>query len=224
MKIVALVPMKGHSSRVPGKNFKNFHGKPLFRWIVDTLASIDSVSEIIINTDAKEQFLSNGLSESGKVRFRERRKEICGDDVSMNLVLGDDVEHVDSDIYLMTHSTNPLLSAKTIESAIAEFEKRLESGTHDSLFSVNKYQTRFYREDASPINHDPQNLIPTQNLEPWYEENSNLYLFTKESFHSTKARIGKKPMIFVTPKLESSDIDNPEDWAVAEHLAAFFNR
>ena len=76
-------------------------------------------------------------------------------------------------------------------------------------------QSRFYRADCSPINHDPCNLIPTQDLEPWYEENSNLYLFSRESFDKSKARIGLNPMLFETPAFESIDIDTQSDWDFA---------
>jgi CMP-N-acetylneuraminic acid synthetase len=115
-------------------------------------------------------------------------------------------------MYLMTHTTNPLLRPATIQKAIQEFTLAQRERNVDSLFTVNKIQTRFYRQDCSPINHDPDNLIPTQNLEPWYEENSNMYIFTRESFAKTQARIGKQPMMMVTPDMESSDIDTPDDW------------
>ena len=98
------------------------------------------------------------------------------------------------------------------------------SDDKDSLFTVNKIQTRFYRDDCSPVNHDPDNLIRTQNLEPWYEENSCLFIFTKESFKSTNARIGKSPAMFETPALESVDIDEPADWMMAEALAEYFHK
>jgi len=211
-KIVALLPMKANSSRVPGKNFKSFCGKPLFRWVLDNLLKVDEISEIVINTDARDILIENGLVESGRVRIRQRPKKICGDDISMNLVIADDIENVDADIYLMTHTTNPLLSVSTIRSAIKEFEEYHNKDEADSLFTVNKIQTRFYKENGHPINHDPQNLIPTQNLEPWYEENSNLYIFTSDSFQTTNARIGRNPKLFITPLRESVDIDTPEDW------------
>ncbi len=217
--IVALVPMKGHSARVPGKNFKEFAGKPLYRWIIDTLLSIPEITKVIINTDAADQFKKSGLVETDRVILRNRNSDICGDTVSMNRVLKDDLMSVSADYYLMTHSTNPLLSKRTIKEALNAYEEALAKQLHDSLFSVNKHQTRFYRGDGSPINHDPNNLIPTQDLEPWYEENSNLYLFTQESFKKTNARIGANPMIFVTPPMESSDIDTPDDWKQAEAKA-----
>jgi len=207
-KIVALLPMKANSSRVPGKNFRDFCGKPLFRWILDNLLKVKEIDAVIINTDAKDILLTNGLVESGRVIIRQRPSEICGDDVSMNSVIADDVENVKADIYLMTHTTNPLLSCGTITNALERFKNEVEMGIADSLFTVNKIQTRFYREDGTAINHDPENLIPTQNLEPWYEENSNLYIFTLESFAITGARIGQNPAMHVTPLRESIDIDN----------------
>jgi CMP-N-acetylneuraminic acid synthetase len=214
-KIVALLPMKANSERVKGKNFRDFEGKPLFRWILDTLLSIDDIDQIVINTDARAILEKHGLVSSERVRIRDRKPEICGDMVSMNLVLSDDIENEDADIYLMTHTTNPLLSADTIRKALKEFVISSEQGVADSLFTVNKIQTRFYKEDGSPINHDPDNLVTTQDLEPWYEENSNLYIFTKKSFNETNARIGKNPILFQESLLESIDIDEPEDWDFA---------
>ena len=137
----------------------------------------------------------------------------------MNRILRDDIDSIDANIYLMTHATNPLLSNKTINQVIGKFVDNKDG--HDSLFTVNKVQSRFYKKDLTPVNHDPDNLVRTQDLEPWYEENSCLYLFTKDSFHKTNARIGKSPMMYVIPKLEAVDIDEPDDWEKAEALALY---
>lgn len=220
-KIVALLPMKANSQRVKGKNFREFCGKPLFRWILDTLLSVEEIDQIIINTDARHILAENGLTDTDCITIRDRKHEICGDHVSMNLVLADDVANVPADMYLMTHTTNPLMSADTIRKAIAAFKEAKATGRADSLFTVDKVQTRFYRADCSPVNHDPDNLIPTQDLEPWFEENSNLYIFTADSFAKTKARIGKEPMMFEGPYFESVDIDTPADWDFAVVAARF---
>lgn len=216
-KVVALLPMKANSDRVKGKNFRVLAGKPLFQWILDALLAVRDIDCVVINTDAKHILLENGLLASDRVIIRERKPELCGDFVSMNLILEDDISEIDSELYLMTHTTNPLISSDTIKSALQNFNS--SKGLYDSLFSVNKVQTRFYREDMAPVNHNPAELVRTQDLEPWYEENSCLYLFTRESFSKTNARIGGSPMMFVTPKLESTDIDEPEDWVMAEALA-----
>lgn len=211
--------MKANSERVRGKNFRLFAGKPLFRWILDTLLSTPSIDKVVINTDARAILAENGLVDGERVIIRDRKPEICGDFVSMNLVLADDVANMPADIYLMTHTTNPLLTRPTIESAIDAYREALAAGAHDSLFSVQKWQTRFYRADGSPVNHDPAKLIRTQDLEPWFEENSNLYLFTRDSFAATGARIGKTPMLFEMARNEGVDIDDQDSWNLAEALA-----
>jgi CMP-N-acetylneuraminic acid synthetase len=219
MPTIALLPMKAHSARVSGKNFRDFAGKPLFRWILDTLLEVKEIDRIVINTDAREILAEKGLVDTDRILIRDRKPEICGDFVSMNLVIADDLENVTADAYLMTHTTNPLLSAGTIRGALESYVASVTSGAHDSLFTVNKFQTRFYRADGSPVNHDPDNLIRTQDLEPWFEENSNLYIFSRESFAATNARIGKSPILFETPRGESADIDDQEGWDIAETLA-----
>lgn len=223
-KTVALLPMKAHSARVKGKNFRSFAGKPLFRWILDTLLAVDAIDVVVINTDARAILAENGLVESERVVIRDRKPELCGDFVSMNLVLADDIGAVQAETYLMTHTTNPLLRADTIERALGVYQAGVAGGLCDSLFSVNRFQTRFYRGDGSPVNHDPNHLIRTQDLEPWFEENSNLYLFSAASFEATNARIGQKPLLFHTPPLESVDIDDQNGWDLAELLAVHGNR
>lgn len=220
-RIVALLPMKANSERVKGKNFREFCGKPLFRWILDSLLAVDEIDQVIINTDARHILADNGLVDTDRIVLRDRKPDICGDTVSMNLVLADDVANVDADIYLMTHTTNPLMSAGTVRGALAAFREAQAAGNADSLFTVDKVQTRFYRQDCSPVNHDPDNLVRTQDLEPWFEENSNLYIFTRDSFRKTGARIGASPMMFESPSFESIDIDTPEDWDFAVVAAQF---
>jgi CMP-N-acetylneuraminic acid synthetase len=184
--------------------------------MLDKLLASDKIDQVIINTDAQAELDAAGLPESAKLLIRNRKIELRGDEVSMNLVLADDVANSDADVYLMTHTTNPFISLETINKAIDSFS---ENPRTDSLFTVNRMQTRFYDENVKAINHDPDNLIPTQDLEPWFEENSCLYLFTKSSFEKTDARIGENPIMFETSKLESVDIDEAQDWQLAAALA-----
>lgn len=212
---VALLPMKAHSERVKGKNFKIFAGKPLFRWVLDSLTAIDKIDKVIINTDARDILEENGLEETNKIIIRDRREEIQGDFVSMNRIIEDDINNIEAETYLMSHTTNPNIYTSTFHNALNDYESALNEG-FDSLFSVTKQQTRFYRKDGSAVNHDPNNLIRTQDLEPWFEENSCIYIFNKDSFARTASRIGKKPFLFETPRFESIDIDDAESWKLAE--------
>jgi len=221
---VALLPMKVNSSRVKGKNFRMFRSKPLFSWVLETLLSVDDIDLVVINTDARELLASHGCIDTDRILIRDRKPSLRGDTVSMNLIIADDVSSVDSDTYIMTHTTNPLLSSKTIASALAYYSNSLINRSCDSLFTVDRVQTRFYRADCSPVNHDPSVLVPTQELEPWYEENSNLYIFSKSSFQSTNARIGLNPVMYETPPLESLDIDTPSDWDFAVCMGEYLDK
>lgn len=214
-KTIALLPMKANSERISGKNFKLFAGKPLYCWILDALLKVSSIDQVVINTDARDVLLQHRINESEKITIRDRKTYLCGDDTSMNLIIADDLDNTDADTYLMTHATNPLLESETISSAIKSY---LSNTKYDSLFTVRKIQSRFYRKDMTPVNHNPDNLVRTQDLEPWYEENSCLYIFSKNSFHRSNARIGLTPQMFETQALESIDIDEHHDWVIAEAL------
>jgi len=214
-KVSALVPIKSNSERVKGKNFRNFCGKPLYHHIIHTLDKTYGVDEIVINTDSL-QIIDEAPALSPKVRIHRRPEELCGDFVSTNKLFAYDLEHTDADIYLQTHATNPLLKAETIALALKSYIENMDD--YDSLFSVTEHQTRFYDKENQPVNHNPQELLRTQDLPPLYEENSCLYLFTKESFASTNARIGSRPHMLPTPRLESIDIDDEVTWKIAEML------
>ena len=222
-RCVALLPMKANSQRVEGKNFRALHGRPLFRWILDSLLAIPAIDEIVINTDARHILAARGLVDNtargGRIRIRDRKPALVGDTVSMNRIIEDDIAHVAADAYLMTHATNPMLASATISAALARYRQGVMEGTADSLFTVNRIQTRFYRADGSPVNHDPDRLVQTQDLEPWFEENSNLYIFSRASFAATRARIGRRPILHQMDRLEAIDIDTPADWDMAEALA-----
>lgn len=211
--------MKANSQRVKGKNFRPLHGKPLFSWILDSLLAVEQIERVVINTDARAILAENGLRDSARVQIRDRKPELRGDTVSMNLILADDIAALGAATYVMTHTTNPLLRSETIRAALARYDAGVAAGTADSLFTVNRIQTRFYRADGSAVNHDPDNLIQTQDLEPWFEENSNLYVFSDTSFAATSARIGRAPILHEMDPIEAIDIDTPEDWRLAEACA-----
>ena len=214
--ITALLPMKANSERVPNKNFRLIGGKPLYYWMLETLFAIEVIDRVIINTDADQELFSNFI-DNNKLMIRKRKPSLCGDLVSMNKIIEDDILSDSNETFLMTHTTNPLISAKTVNNAINIFMNR-DKNKYDSLYSATKFQGRFYYEESVAINHNPNELLRTQDLPSVYLENSCLYLFEKSIFLDTKTRIGKKPILFETPQLESVDIDTEDDWYLANLL------
>lgn len=213
--IVALVPMRHHSQRIPQKNYRDIAGKPLFHYIITTLQSCPEIDDIIVNTDS--DVITEGLCVNFPDVIRIERPEVLrGDKVPMNDILLCDIDQVEADLYLQTHSTNPLLRSETISKAIQTF--RSANGDYDSLFSATRLQTRLWDQDTNPINHDPNELLQTQDLPPIYEENSCIYLFTAKNLRSRQNRMGRHPLLFEIDPLEALDIDEKYDFQIAEAM------
>jgi CMP-N-acetylneuraminic acid synthetase len=216
-RIVALVPMRHSSERVPGKNYRELLGRPLFHHIVSTLLSVSSISELVIDTDS--QLIAQDAGEAfPEVTILARPSHLLGGDVPMNAILEHDVQQVHGDVYLQTHSTNPLLKAETISRAIDAYLSSRE--THDSLFTVTALQTRLWTRDGRALNHDPRVLLRTQDLEPVYEENSCMYIFDAAMLLRTGNRIGQRPLLLPIDPREALDIDDEHDWTIVSALAA----
>ncbi|MBT9558734.1 MAG: acylneuraminate cytidylyltransferase family protein [Myxococcales bacterium] len=209
--------LKGESERVPGKNFRLLGDRPLYRWILDTVLALPETSELLIDTDVPERL--TGLPVDPRLRVVRRRADLLGHDVTANALIA---AHIDAGpegaLWLMVHATSPLLSAETLRGALAAWDARPPG--RDSLFGVTAHHARFYDADGVAWNHDPARLVPTQALAPVYQENSTLYLFDRASFHAAGGRIGRAPVLFPTPALESLDIDTEADWALVHALAA----
>ena len=215
LKIAALVPMRHHSQRVRNKNFRDLAGKPLFHYIIDTLSACPEIDRIVVNTDS-QPIQDDLAAHYPQVTVLMRPPELCADDIPMNDILLYDTEHVPADLYLQTHSTNPLLKTDTVSKAIHNFlDKQNE---YDSLFSVTRLQTRLWDRFTQPINHDPEVLLQTQDLPPVYEENSCIYIFTADNLRARRNRIGRKPLMFETPVEEALDIDEESDFLIADLL------
>jgi CMP-N-acetylneuraminic acid synthetase len=215
MKLTALVPMRHHSQRVPGKNYRPLAGKPLFHHIIETLLAVPEIDEIVVDTDSDP--VMDGLRRFfPTVRVIPRPEPLRADDVPMNEILLHDTEQFPADFYLQTHSTNPLLRAETLSKAIRAF--RVNYPEKDSLFSVTRWQTRLYDQHGKAINHNPKELIQTQDLPPVYEENSCIYIFNRPNLEAKRHRISDHPLMFEIDAQEAWDIDEELDFAICDFL------
>jgi CMP-N-acetylneuraminic acid synthetase len=214
-KIAALVPMRHHSQRIPGKNYRLLAGKPLFHHIIGTLLACSLIDEVVVDTDS--QPVMQSLREVfPQVKILERPESLRADTIPMNEILAYDTDQVDADFYLQTHSTNPLLSPVSIQRALQSFLSSYPM--YDSLFSVTRLQTRLWDQLGRAINHNPAILLQTQDLPPIYEENSCMYLFTRQTLLSRRNRLGERPMMFEIDASEAWDIDEELDFLLVEFL------
>jgi CMP-N-acetylneuraminic acid synthetase len=207
--------MRHNSQRVPGKNYRLLAGKPLYQHIIGTLLSVPEISSTVVDTDS-EPVMQGLRLDFPQVIVLPRPESLRADTISMNEILLHDTSKVAADFYLQTHSTNPLLRPETISKAIQTF--LADYPAHDSLFSVTRLQTRLYDRHGRALNHDPNNLIQTQDLPPVYEENSCIYIFTRATLERRRNRLGERPLMFEINADEAWDIDEELDFAITAFL------
>lgn len=215
MRIAAFVPMRHHSVRVVGKNYRLMNGKPLYHYIMETLLQVKEIDEVVVDTDS--EVVIEGLAKDfPQVKTLLRPENLRADDVPMNEILVYDTGQIKADYYLQTHSTNPLLRPETVSAAIKALIEK--SYAYDSLFSVTEVKKRFWDELVRPINHNPNIMLRTQDLPPIYEENSCLFIFTREVLMQKRTRIGDRPMMFPIDPREAQDIDDEIEFTITEML------
>jgi len=213
--VVALVPMRHHSQRVPEKNYRLIAGKPLYAYIIETLLSCPEIDRILVDTDSP--VISRGLQENySSVQVIARPEHLSGDTVPMNEILLYDTSLVEADYFLQTHSTNPLLKAETVSQAVSALVSQYP--VFDSLFSVTRWQKRLWTAEGKPVNHDPSVLLQTQDLPPIYEENSCIYIFKRENLVRRRNRMGERPLMFAMDASEAYDIDEEIDFQIVDAI------
>ena len=210
MKIVAIVPMKLNNRRLPQKNTKEFtNGRPLCYYILSTLLTIKEVDDIYVycsNPDI-QAFIPEG------VKFLQRSESLDQDTTKMNEVLHCFAKNIPADIYIMTHTTAPFITKESMEKGL----KAVKSGKYDSSFAAKKLQN-FLWKDGAAFNYELSNIPRTQDLPTFYEETSGFYIYKNEVMEKLNRRIGQVPFIVEIGKIESIDIDEPEDFIIADAI------
>ena len=208
MKTVAVVPMKLNNTRLPQKNTKPFtNGRPLCCYILKTLLSIDKIDEVFVYCSNEKicDFIPSD------VKYLKRSASLDTDKTSMNEVLSAFANDVFADIYVMTHTTAPFISAESIEKGI----DAVLSGMNDSAFAAKKLQD-FLWKNGTPFNYSLENIPRTQDLEPLYQETSGFYIYERHVITELGRRIGQSPFIVEVNEIEAVDIDEKEDFEIAD--------
>lgn len=211
MKIVSFVPIKLNNERLPGKNTKKFsNGRPLISYILETLLEVTSVDEIYVYCSSPKikEYIPNG------VNYLERDKSLDLSTTSFNEVLTSFADKINADVYVLTHATAPFIRKESFEKAI----QAVKSGAYDSALSVKKLQ-EFLWKDGQPFNYDPKHIPRTQDLEPLYTETCGMYVYTSDLIKREKRRVGHVPFLVEVDEIEACDINNPNDFVIADAIA-----
>ena len=220
--VCVIIPIKHISERVPGKNYRDFNGKSLFTIILNTILKSKLIDKIIIDTNSPlvksiiEKDYSNSI-----ITVYDRPEYLHSGKTPVNVLLENVITslNLEYDYFVQTHATNPILSCETFDNCIKTFIEKEKTG-YDSLFTAKKLQTRLYsfNNEVKALNHNANELLPTQELEPLYEENSCVYIFLKDILFKRHHRIGYTPYIYIMDDVESTDIDTESNFLMAKTL------
>ena len=207
MKIVAIMPIKMNNERLPGKNVKLLGDKPLIQYELDNLLQLDFLDSVNVFCSSEDiiPFLPKG------VNFIKRPEFLDLPTSNFTQIFECFMQLIDADIYVYAHATAPFVSLETMKQCVGA----VVSGEYDSAFCAVKIQDYLWQK-GEPLNFDATNVPRSQDLKPIYRETSGVYVFTKEVFKTIHRRIGKKPYIKEVSFKESIDINNPEDFVLAE--------
>jgi CMP-N-acetylneuraminic acid synthetase len=212
-KIVAFVPIRLNSKRIIGKNIKMLGNKPLLTYIFEKLIEVEIIDDIYAYCSS-EEIIPHLPS---KVKFLKRSVDLDQDNTLGQEIYSAFVNDVDADIYILAHTTSPFVKNESISNAL----NKLINEDFDSAFSVEKVQTFIWYKNL-PLNYSLTMVPRTQDLEPIYVETSAFFIFKKEIWTEFGRRIGFKPYLQIVDKIEAVDIDNPEDFKLAEKIVKNF--
>jgi len=211
MKIVASIPIKARSVRVPSKNIRDLLGKPLCQYIMESALQA-GLDDVYVNTDSsvvKDLALSLGC------KVIDRPSWLAHDSANGNDLLLYDAGLVEADAYIQLFATAPLLRASSISTA-AEI---LRNDTKcDSVLTVNTIHSWFWF-DGKPVNYDPRHLPRSQDARPVVRETTGLYGIRREALIAEACRIGRHPRFMEVDSIEGSDIDTESDFWLVETMA-----
>ncbi len=209
MKTVAFVPIKFKSERLNNKNILPLGNYPLLWYIFNTLKQINLIDEIYVfcSDDRIINYIPDG------VRYIKRHSKLDSNDTKGIEIYTEFANQIPADIYVLAHATSPFITPNSIQTGLEKIMK----DNYDSAYSVQKCQTYVWY-DYKPLNYDLDNIVRTQDLKPIFIETSAFYIFTRNVLMTLNKRIGTNPYQVITNRIESIDIDEIDDYHLAQNI------
>ena len=219
INIAAIIPARGGSKGIPGKNIKNFEGKPLIIHSIEYAKKSNLINDIYVSTD-DEQIAH--ISKTAGAKIIKRPPELATDTASTESAIDHSLKNIDHlpDIIILLQPTSPLRPENSLDLAINKFI----NGKYDSLLSLSPSNNFFWKINSENISaeYDFMNRKRRQDIEDSekkYFENGSVYIFSREHFELTNNRLGGKIGYVVFSEEYSYEIDVPKDLIILEHLS-----
>ncbi len=217
--MLALIPLRGGSKGLPGKNIKMCAGKPLCQWVIDEAKKAVIFDRIIVSTDSEEIAGVVYSYNQASVDVMMRPAELAQDDTPTEAVMLDVAKTEDFRRICLIQATSPLTIASDFQAARAKF---LSLGCC-ALLTVTELKKFVWRESwakgcVEPINYNPRNRPMREGIKPLYVETGNFYMTYKETLVRTGSRLGGSVGRYIIEPERAVDIDTMADFEKAEQL------
>ncbi len=214
---IAFIPVRCGSKSIPFKNIKEFCNKPLVYWNLKAAQNSLSIDKIYVATDCKEiKEVVNSFNFS-KVFVYDRNKENAEDTSSTEAVILEFIQKnsfLDNDIFILIQATSPLTQTDDFDKALQQYKEEKA----DSLLTCIKTKRFFWNKEAKPLNYDYKNRPRRQDFEGLLMENGAFYINTIGNIKRDQNRLSGKISIYEMPEYTAIEIDEEDDWIVAEKL------
>lgn len=214
-KIIAMIPARLGSRRIPKKNIRYMDGKPLIQYPIDLALESGCFAEVWVNTESRQ--LGQVVQAMG-AKFHERPAQLAKDQATNREFTYEFMQKHDCSHVVMMNTTSPLLRQDTMQN----FIRFVTETDYDTVVSVvaQKEETFFQNK---PLNFSLEEKVNSQQLEPTEAIVWALTAWKKETFLRLQEE-GKNPVFggrlgkFTIPKDEACDLDTEEDWRIAEGI------
>lgn len=221
LKYLAIIPARGGSKGILGKNLKEVNGKPLIAWSIEHALSSPEIQQVIVSTD-NEEIARVSEDYGAEVPFI-RPIDLAQDATPTEPVLIHALDFYEKqgyffDAVILLQPTSPFRKQSTLSKAIKEFE----NSNSDSLLSVCENHHFFWKNKAKPeALYDFQKRPRRQDIsefDRWYRENGSIYITRAHILRKNNNRLGGKISMFVMTEEESWEVDSQADLKIASAL------
>lgn len=220
MSKVCIITARGGSKRIPGKNIKDFLGKPIIAYSIEAALESGVFDEVMVSTDSQE-IADIALKYGAKVPF-VRSDENANDfavtrDVCKEVIESYEKEGKKFDIFACVYPTAPFLTAEKLKKAVETLEKsEAYSLVPVVQFSFPPQRGVVVRDGMMEFMNPQYAQTRSQDLEPVYHDCGQFYVERTQEFLKEFTLVTSKTIPFIMPEEEVQDIDNYSDWAIAE--------
>ena len=207
--VIAMVPVRAGSTRVPNKNIRPFGDTNLITLKLKVLKKIVGITQIVVSTDCK---ISAEIAHKEDVKVQWRNDYYAGSEITNDLHWLHIAETTPGDIVFFAHVTNPLLRVASMQAALNSF---LTLDKHDSVNSVSAVKHFLWR-DGKPINYDVDVTPKSQDLPDIVSLNFAINIIERQNMIKRKNLVGYMPKFFELDKVEALDVDDFVDFKIAE--------